>query len=68
MTYFSSLCLLQHGAAVFLYHPCADEVEIKKLKDLARSCLRKHIITPYRPLGTEKVTFFSKAKLLNGGC
>ncbi|XP_072163671.1 uncharacterized protein [Diadema setosum] len=41
---------MEHGAAVFLYHPCADLTEIEELKEIARSCLRKHIITPFRDL------------------
>ncbi|KAJ8312339.1 hypothetical protein KUTeg_009712 [Tegillarca granosa] len=41
---------LEHGAAVFLYHPCADKEQIELLKQLARNCLRKHIITPYNKL------------------
>ncbi|XP_065830728.1 uncharacterized protein [Oscarella lobularis] len=38
---------LEHGGVVFLYHPCAPEVEVDRLKFLARSCLRRHIITPH---------------------
>ncbi|KAI8502840.1 hypothetical protein Bbelb_195420 [Branchiostoma belcheri] len=41
---------LEHGAAVFLYHPCASPAQVSKLKHLARGCLRRHIITPYRKL------------------
>ncbi|XP_078598720.1 uncharacterized protein LOC144874447 [Branchiostoma floridae x Branchiostoma japonicum] len=41
---------LEHGAAVFLYHPCASPAQVEKLKRLARGCLRRHIITPYRKL------------------
>ena len=39
---------LQHGAAIFLYHPCAGLGQIERLKNIAKRCLRKHIITPYR--------------------
>ncbi len=46
---------LQHGAAVFLYHPCADPGEVAKLKAVARSCIRKHVITPYRHLPEDQV-------------
>ncbi|XP_071790050.1 uncharacterized protein [Asterias amurensis] len=44
---------LEHGAAVFLYHPCADPTEEAELKRIARSCLWKHIITPFRELSRE---------------
>ena len=39
---------LEHGAAVFLYHPCADAKEIEEFKSLARTCLFRHIISPSR--------------------
>ncbi|XP_013380422.1 uncharacterized protein LOC106151617 [Lingula anatina] len=45
---------LEHGAAVFLYHPCAEPGVIDLFKSIARSCLRKHIITPYRFLPEER--------------
>ena len=35
---------------MFLYNPCADENEIEHFRDLARSCLRRHVITPYKKL------------------
>ncbi|OWF44345.1 uncharacterized protein LOC110458569 [Mizuhopecten yessoensis] len=38
---------LEHGAAVFLYHPCANIDQLKVFKTLATTCLRRHIITPY---------------------
>jgi hypothetical protein len=41
---------IEHGAAVFLYDPCADAEEIKYFKKLAKRCLRRHIITPYKSL------------------
>lgn len=41
---------IEHGAAVFLYNPCADEAEIGHLKSIAKSCLRRHVITPYKGL------------------
>lgn len=44
---------LEHGAAVFLYHPCADEREVTRLRRIAKGCLRKHIITPYKELTRE---------------
>ena len=39
--------LLQRGGLAFLYHPCAPEEQVMKLKELAKSCLRRHVITPY---------------------
>ena len=35
------------GAAAFLYNPCVEDVEVELYKKLAKSCLRRHIITPY---------------------
>ncbi|KAJ9587446.1 hypothetical protein L9F63_019040 [Diploptera punctata] len=37
---------LEHGAVVMLYHPCVNPFEVKMLKKLVTSCLRRHIITP----------------------
>jgi hypothetical protein len=37
-----------------LYHPCANKIEVEFLKELVKSCLRRHIITPYE-LDEEKV-------------
>ncbi|KAK7483378.1 hypothetical protein BaRGS_00025318 [Batillaria attramentaria] len=44
---------LEHGAVVFLYHPCADQSDVEKMREVATSCLRKHIITPYKLLPPE---------------
>lgn len=41
---------IEHGAAAFLYNPCASKSEIKIFKQLAKSCLRRHIITPNKDL------------------
>jgi hypothetical protein len=38
------------GAATFLFDPCADFAQIVRFKRIAKSCLRKHIITPYKNL------------------
>ena len=38
-----------------VYHPCANSVEVNKLKDLVRNCLRRHIITPLRELDYKTV-------------
>lgn len=54
---------LEHGAIVFLYHPCADAGEIEKLRQIVKGCLRRHIITPYNKL--TKTTPFA---LLSWGC
>lgn len=45
---------LEHGAAVFLYHPCANPEQIDMLRNVATSCLWKHVITPYRHLHENK--------------
>lgn len=47
---------LEHGAIVMLYHPCADEREIAKLKRIIQKCLFRHIITPYNGLTTDRVS------------
>lgn len=41
---------LEHGAVVFLYHPCADQREVATLRRVVTSCLRRHVITPSREL------------------
>ena len=48
----------QHGGAVFLYHPCARPEQIELLKSLARTCLRKHVVTPYRKMPVYQVGFY----------
>lgn len=45
---------LEHGAIVALYHPCANQMLIDRLKKLVKSCLYRHIITPYRELSPER--------------
>lgn len=45
---------IEHGAVVFLYHPCADPIQVDLFKSIIRSCLRRHIITPYRNLPLEQ--------------
>ncbi|XP_031553353.1 uncharacterized protein LOC116290463 [Actinia tenebrosa] len=42
--------IIVNGGVVFLYHPCAKPELVKKLKRLARSCLHRHVITPYENL------------------
>lgn len=41
---------LEHGAVVFLYHPCAEESQITEFKSIASNCLWKHILTPYKDM------------------
>ncbi|KAG8225931.1 hypothetical protein J437_LFUL005967 [Ladona fulva] len=38
---------LEHGAVVMLYHPCANPVEVNRLRKIVKGCLRRYIITPY---------------------
>lgn len=45
---------LEHGAIVALYHPCANQQEVTKLKSLIKKCLYRHIITPYALLNSDK--------------
>ncbi|XP_022184770.2 uncharacterized protein LOC111044029 [Nilaparvata lugens] len=41
---------LEHGAIVMLYHPCAHPLLVRELKDIVKSCLYRHVITPYNLL------------------
>lgn len=36
---------VEHGAIVMLYHPCATESQVERLRQLVRGCLYRHIIT-----------------------
>ncbi|XP_003699351.3 uncharacterized protein LOC100875586 [Megachile rotundata] len=45
---------LEHGAIVALYHPCANPLEVKRLKNLVTGCLRRHIITPSNALSEQR--------------
>lgn len=45
---------LEHGAIVALYHPCANVGLVERLKKLVKSCLYRHIITPYRELTADR--------------
>ena len=38
---------LEHGALLFLYHPCTDNKLVTKFKNLARNCLWRHIISKW---------------------
>uniref|UniRef100_A0A3B3DB09 Tumor protein p53-inducible protein 13 n=1 Tax=Oryzias melastigma TaxID=30732 RepID=A0A3B3DB09_ORYME len=48
--YANRTVLLQHGAAVLLYHPCAQPRERRLLSGLAHSCLPDYILTPHPQL------------------
>ena len=37
-----------------LYHPCSDASEVAKLRTIVKSCIRKHVITPYSKLSKER--------------
>ncbi|XP_063226180.1 uncharacterized protein LOC134532996 [Bacillus rossius redtenbacheri] len=45
---------LEHGAVVMLYHPCANQLEVARLRTLVTGCIRKHVITPYTLLDVER--------------
>jgi hypothetical protein len=45
---------LEHGAIVLLYHPCSNQNLVAQLKKIVKSCLFRHIITPYRNLTQER--------------
>ncbi|XP_023712486.1 uncharacterized protein LOC111867147 isoform X3 [Cryptotermes secundus] len=45
---------LEHGAVVMLYHPCANQLEVNRLRHLVTNCLRRHIITPLALLDEER--------------
>ncbi|XP_011635651.1 uncharacterized protein LOC105426224 isoform X1 [Pogonomyrmex barbatus] len=54
---------LEHGAIVMLYHPCANPLEVDRLRNLVNKCLWRHIITPYSYLDEER-----PLALLSWGC
>lgn len=45
---------VEHGAIVALYHPCANKNMINRLKRVVKSCLYRHVITPYGRLSHER--------------
>lgn len=50
--------MLQHGAIVLLYHPCVrDDSQLVTLKNLVRSSLDRHVISPYRRIPHHMVSF-----------
>ncbi|XP_033219057.1 uncharacterized protein LOC117174252 [Belonocnema kinseyi] len=44
----------EHGAVVMLYHPCANPLEVKRLKALVTGCMWRHIISPSNLLSMER--------------
>ncbi|XP_053687903.1 uncharacterized protein LOC128737312 [Sabethes cyaneus] len=36
----------EHGAAIALYHPCANKQQVEEFKQIVKGCLYRHIITP----------------------
>jgi len=39
---------LEHGAIVFMYHPCTDDQQIRRLRKIASSCLWKHLFFSFK--------------------
>ena len=48
---------IEHGAIIMLYDPCVLQSEVEKLRNIVRSCIKKHVITPTTFLSPEKVGF-----------
>ena len=46
---------IEHGAIIMLYDPCVLQSEVEKLRNIVRSCIKKHVITPTTFLSPEKV-------------
>ncbi|CAB3401461.1 unnamed protein product [Caenorhabditis bovis] len=45
---------LEHGSIVLLYHPCADDDEVEKLRAIVTACIYRHVITPYAQLSPDR--------------
>jgi len=45
---------LEHGSIIMLYHPCAEEEQVNKLRQLVTSCISRHVITPYDKLSNDR--------------
>ncbi|KAM4700801.1 tumor protein p53-inducible protein 13 [Discoglossus pictus] len=45
---------LQHGGVAFLYHPCVHPQQKEALSLIARTCMYKHIITPFPSLSRQR--------------
>jgi hypothetical protein len=48
---------------VFLYDPCADNTDRQIFRELAKNCLSRHIITPYKNFPDQE-----KFNLVSFGC
>ena len=42
-----------------LYDPCVLQSEVEKLRNIVKSCIKKHVITPTTFLSPEKVGFIN---------
>jgi len=49
---------IEHGCVVMLYHPCLDKKQVKTVKSVLSSCIRKQVITPSRLPTPEKPLVF----------
>ncbi|XP_026275402.1 uncharacterized protein LOC113204426 [Frankliniella occidentalis] len=45
---------LEHGGVVMLYHPCAQPLEVERLRRVVKACLFRHVITPNAHLTVER--------------
>lgn len=45
---------LKNGAIVMLYHPCANKLQVDRLKELVKNCLLRYIITPSTRLSKDR--------------
>lgn len=54
---------LEHGGIVLLYHPCALQSEVQRLRKIVTSCLYRHIITPSQSLTADRPLAVSKLKV-----
>ena len=55
MTNLFTIASLQHGGIAFLYHPCAENSSISRLRYIADSCMHRYVLTQYHKLSPEKV-------------
>jgi len=47
--------IFQHGSVVMLYHPCAHPVLVQRMRAVLKSCLFRHIISPYNLVPEDRV-------------
>jgi len=50
-----SYIFFQHGSVVMLYHPCTHPVLVQRMRTVLKSCLFRHIITPYNLVPEDRV-------------